>query len=373
MTRLSQNPKYALNAICPYFTMFPLEYPLGILKRYKSAKPIVLDPFSGRGTTLYAARKLKLNSWGIDSSPVAVAITQSKASVSEPMKVTQLAQELISKNISADIPDNSFFKWAYHKKTLVQLCALRRGLLNLDQESNESCILRAAALGCLHGPLNKSNGTPSYFSNQMPRTFSSKPEYSVRYWQAKNLKPVPVNIIDVLSKKVNRLYGLSDKYIGNYKQVISGDARNKSTVSKVLDNFSLIITSPPYYGMSTYLQDHWLRNWFLGGPTAVDYSSKNQLNHNGQESFIESLGDVWKNMASSKSDELRMFVRFGIIPSAKVDAKLIFLKSLEASGQQWKLISTRNAKTAQEGKRQANQMNSKSKAAIEFDFHVLRQ
>jgi hypothetical protein len=26
-----------------------------------------------------------------------------------------------------------------------------------------------------------------------------------------------------------------------------------------------IITSPPHYGMRTYLPDQWLRNWFLGG------------------------------------------------------------------------------------------------------------
>lgn len=63
MRSLAYNPNYALNAICPYFTMFPLEYPLRVLKKHRKDKPVVLDPFCGRGTTLFAARSLGLESW----------------------------------------------------------------------------------------------------------------------------------------------------------------------------------------------------------------------------------------------------------------------------------------------------------------------
>ena len=64
----------ALNAICPYFTMFPLGFPLRILRERAARADWVLDPFCGRGTTNYAARVLGLPSLGVDSSPVAVAI-----------------------------------------------------------------------------------------------------------------------------------------------------------------------------------------------------------------------------------------------------------------------------------------------------------
>ncbi|WP_299940382.1 DNA methyltransferase [uncultured Microbulbifer sp.] len=373
MSQMSNKSENALNAICPYFTMFPLEYPTRVLKKYKSSNPIVVDPFCGRGTTLYAARKLGLDAWGLDSSPVAVAIAKAKLASCNPDEVIKLAQKIIIETTPSNIPSSEFFKWAYHEDTLKQLCALRKGLLNRNRDSNASAVLRAAALGCLHGPLNKREGIPSYFSNQMPRTFSSKPNYSVRYWKERKLKPKPANIVDVLEKKVRRLQGLSNEYVGNHNQIIFGDSRKPITMTRVSDNFSMVITSPPYYGMRTYVQDHWLRNWFLGGPDDVDYIVRNQLDHNGQENFAESLGDVWTNMASSNANELRMFVRFGIIPSAKVDTKSIFLSSLESSGERWRLISTRSAKTAQEGKRQARQMNSKSQAAVEFDFHVLRQ
>jgi hypothetical protein len=47
----------ALNAICPYWTMVPLEFPWRALAA-ADAGEWVLDPFCGRGTTLFAARKL---------------------------------------------------------------------------------------------------------------------------------------------------------------------------------------------------------------------------------------------------------------------------------------------------------------------------
>jgi hypothetical protein len=69
---------HELNAICPYFTMFPLEFPLQILRRHSKQRERVLDPFCGRGTTNFAARLTGLYSVGIDISPVAQAITAAK-------------------------------------------------------------------------------------------------------------------------------------------------------------------------------------------------------------------------------------------------------------------------------------------------------
>jgi len=55
-----------------------------------------------------------------------------------------------------------------------------------------------------------------------------------------------------------------------------------------------------------------------------------------------------------------------------VDAKKLFRDSLEESRINWRIVSTRSAKTADVGKRQADQMKAESAAAVEFDFHVER-
>lgn len=73
-----------LNGICPYFTMFPLKFPLSILKKYSGADETILDPFSGRGTTNYAARLLGMRSYGIDSNPMAYALTEAKLANTSP-------------------------------------------------------------------------------------------------------------------------------------------------------------------------------------------------------------------------------------------------------------------------------------------------
>jgi len=155
---------------------------------------------------------------------------------------------------------------------------------------------------------------------------------------------------------------------------LQGDAQSEELFQSISAAPSIVITSPPYYGMRTYVQDQWLRNWFLGGGDTIDYSAGPQLDHGGQQAFATSLGKVWKNIANSaeSSDSLHMYVRFGVIPSALVDAKKLFRASLEESGIDWCLVSTRSAKTADVGKRQADQMKAESAAAVEFDFHVER-
>ena len=371
---LAYNKVNALNAICPYFTMFPLEYPNRVLKRHQKDKPVVLDPFCGRGTTLFSARKFGFSSWGIDSSPVAVAIAKAKLASCDIEAPLKLAAKLISDIAPAVSPDSPFFLSAYHRSTLRDICALRDGLLRLENETDASSILRAAALGCLHGPLPKHVENAGYFSNQMPRTYASKPDYAVRFWKERGLKAPKIDVLRVLRRKIERLAGLDQTSPCPISHVIQGDAQSEELFQSISSAPSIVITSPPYYGMRTYVQDQWLRNWFLGGPDTIDYSAGPQLDHGGQQAFATSLGKVWKNIANSSttSDSLHMYVRFGIIPSSLVDAKKLFRESLEESVVNWRLVSTRSANSADVGKRQADQMKAESAAAIEFDFHVER-
>jgi hypothetical protein len=369
---LAYKPENALNAICPYFTMFPLEYPLRVLKKYRNNSAIVMDPFCGRGTTLFASRKLGLTSRGVDSSPVAVAIAKTKLAAVNVDAVLSLARIYLDTHATVKTPDNDFFRHAYAREVLKSVCAIREGLLSRRQHTNASVILQGAMLGCLHGPLNIAPDQGSYFSNQMPRTFSAKPDYSVRYWKKRKLIAPKVDVLTVLGRKLKRLLCDHPTHVGAIAQVRHGDSRLLSSIPPASRNFSVVVTSPPYYGMYTYVQDQWLRNWFLGGPDYVEYRNDFQLAHAGSESFAKSLGLVWKNMALSNADDVDMYIRFGIIPSAKIDAKELLRASLEDSGIAWKEVSVRPAMTASSGKRQADHMTAESAAAIEYDFHVRR-
>src|SRR5215510_13044067 len=106
--------KTKLNGICPYFTMFPIEFPYLILKKQASPGDWVADPFCGRGTTIYASRILGLPSVGIDSSPVAVAISQAKLANTSSKAIVRSAQKILdSINEPSDVPMGEFWDWAF--------------------------------------------------------------------------------------------------------------------------------------------------------------------------------------------------------------------------------------------------------------------
>jgi DNA modification methylase len=108
---MSSDPQYSLNAICPYFTMFPLEFPLTILKRHPKARSVA-DPFCGRGTTLFAARLRGLRAYGIDCSPVAVAISEAKLAKLDLDSCLNLARDILSRTKKVEVPPGAFWRRA---------------------------------------------------------------------------------------------------------------------------------------------------------------------------------------------------------------------------------------------------------------------
>jgi hypothetical protein len=347
--------------------MFPLAFPLRVLGRHKD-KQLVVDPFCGRGTTLYASRNKGVRAFGIDCSPVAVAISQAKLVSISATRCLSLLDHLLEAVPEPELPEGPFWDVAFHETTLSDLCRLRTALL-ADCSSNTSVLLRAAVLGCLHGP---DTATGSYLSNQMQRTFSPKPGYAVRFWRERKLRPKCVSIRAALKRKLERLTKMvSNSKDGGWKDVVLGDASDPNSFDKVPPRVDLVITSPPYYGMRTYVPDQWLRNWFLGGPAHVDYSDEGRLPSSSPDDFAAALGRTWLNLANKSKGNLDLYVRFGVIPSRAIDSKQLLLQSLERSGVKWRVVSVRNADTADAGKRQLSQMSRKSKPVAEFDLHAV--
>src|SRR5690348_7969143 len=139
-----RTPDDSLNAICPYWTMFPLDFPLAELADAEPGQ-WVLDPFCGRGTTLFAARALGLNAVGIDANPVAAAIAAAKVARVNATAVEALAVSLLrSTHEPSDVPTGEFWDWIYHPHTLRDICSLREQLL--DRTDPAAVVLRAIVL-----------------------------------------------------------------------------------------------------------------------------------------------------------------------------------------------------------------------------------
>ncbi|MBS0606815.1 MAG: DNA modification methylase [Verrucomicrobia bacterium] len=347
--------------------MFPLTFPLGILSRRARKGDNVLDPFCGRGTTNFAARLVGLDSLGVDSSPVAVAITASKLVKTTVNDILVEAIKILAQYKASYIPQGDFWQAAFHPNVLDSLCRFREAFLK-DCSTAARIGLRGILLGALHGPKQKC--TNSYFSNQCPRTYAPKPAYAIRYWRDRGLIPDQIDVLDLIERRAKRYYQALYKVTGNVHLADSREANALKLNSKVT-GFNWVITSPPYYGMSTYIADQWLRNWYVGGPDAVDYTNRNQLIHSSPKSFVDDLRKVWCNAASVCVDDANMVIRFGGISNRNVAPLDLIKGSLVDSG--WRITTIREAGTADEGRRQADTfLRTNSKPLVEYDVYAVK-
>lgn len=359
-------PEAALNCICPYYTMFPLGFPLQALAQATPGE-WVLDPFCGRGTTLFAARLMGLPSVGIDSNPVAAAVSAAKlVHVSPEAVAARCVRILRSGPIDVEAPEGEFWEVAYHRDTLADVCRLREHFLH-ECTLPEDIALRALMLGILHGPRTKS--LPSYLSNQMPRTYSTKPAPALRFWHSRGLlKPERVDVAELVARKARHFFGSLPAQVEGTVRLADSRELDPSWVGR---SVKWVVTSPPYYGMRTYRPDQWLRNWFLGGPPRVEYCQEGQISHRGREQFVQSIAEVWRRVADVCCDGAQMVVRFGAIPSTRLEPASLFEETVHAAHCGWRVVSVQKAGAASDGRRQASQFAVvQNRAREEIDIRL---
>ena len=311
---MSSANKHKLHALCPYFAMFPDSFARRQILTHTSPGDLVLDPFSGRGTSLLESLLLDRHAVAVDINPVAACVSNAKARTPSlelvNKRIDELEQEYVSSTFEQLEEERralpTFFRHAFYYTTLLEILFLRR---SLDwRRCDLDCFVAALALGSLHGEMDRS---PSYFSNQMPRTISTKPDYSVRYWQSRNLRAKKKRTFPILRSRANmRLFAGAPQRQGT---VFMGDVR---TASSSLRTFSgavkAVITSPPYLDVTSYEEDQWLRLWFLGGDPRPTYGSVSRDDrHTSAGRFWRFLAESWQGIAPLLAPEPTIVCRIG--------------------------------------------------------------
>ncbi len=287
-----------LHALCPYFAMFPESFAASHVEMFTKPDEYVFDPFCGRGTTVLQSLLMGRNAAGCDVNPVAYCVSGAKATPPSPEAIARRLDSLETR--FADAPRGQisaekralppFFKWAYNPETLSNLLFLRRVLDWRDDDVDR--FVTALVLGSLHGEMDKSS---AYFSNQMPRTISTKPEYSIAYWRARGLHPPGRKVFDMLRKKA--AYRLNVDLPKKRGSVALIDVRDTADVFRRLHGkVKAVITSPPYLNVTRYEEDQWLRLWFLGQEPKPNYRNGDDR-HVSSERYWEFLSDAWEGIA----------------------------------------------------------------------------
>jgi len=300
-----------LHSLCPYFAMFPetfVETHIGALSR---PGDYVLDPFSGRGTTLLQSLLMGRNAVATDINPVAFCVSGAKAAVPSLDSILTELDILKSQFDSCErdqlkrersgLPP--FFRRAFYATTHYQILFLRR-VLNWRRNPVHRFIA-ALALGSLHGD------SPSYFSNQMPRTISTKPRYSLDYWRRHRLWPKKRNVFALLKSRAQ--YRLSSDVPGLVGRVALADAREGFKTFPFLGGkIRLVITSPPYFDVTSYEEDQWLRLWFLGNLPRPTYRLVSRDDrHEVKSRYWQFLAEAWQGIAPLLREDAKLVCRLG--------------------------------------------------------------
>ncbi len=328
------------HSLCPYFAMFPESFAETWLARFSKPGDYVLDPFCGRGTTPFQALLMGRKAIACDVNPVAYCVTRAKTDIPAIAAVRRRISILERQYRASEwekgrssLPD--FFRVAYTPKTLGQILYLRKRLE--WRRTKTDCMLAALVLGSLHGESSKS---PSYLSNQMPHTISTKPDYSVRFWKKRGLTPPERNAFELLRKMARFRYESSAPE--GTAHVFRSDMRDlPERVSGLCESIKLVITSPPYLDVTNFEEDQWLRLWFLGGePFSNPGRFSRDDRHQSPEVYWRFVADMWRILGRILGANARIVIRLGATRIQPDDLSKMLAASALFSGRKMQLLST---------------------------------
>lgn len=258
---------HAMHSMCSYYGMFPARVAHYFIQRYTRPGDLVLDPFSGRGTTGLQARIEGRNTISNDLSPLAYVLSKAKVAPPTWERIQTFVDELeASYNQSRpgdpDVPAD--IRMLFHPQTMKQLYFIRERLLSQPTTEWDSVELMVAGAlaGIMHGSWRRDN-TSQYLSISMPNTFSMSPTYVEKYIRENSLQTIDQNVFDRLRDKVARLY--VDDIAGPDGQAFHQDAAQLLAGGELKPgSVDLVLTSPPYLQVVNYGASNWIRLWLFG-------------------------------------------------------------------------------------------------------------
>ena len=297
---ISYDQSHLTHGLHKYPAKFFPELPRWLIKRYSQENDMILDPFSGSGTTNVEARLLRRNSVGIDVDPFSRFISTVKV---RPLAEKELieTQESLFNAVEAyqpalvsesDIPSFPYRDNWFNREITLELAYLKKAIESLD----------------------KSESTKNFFKvcfSSIIRSVSNADDNCTRTVIRKVLKK-QVNPSDALRKFVETVLIKVPKMIEfsqNVPQDITVsfpenmDARH---IKYDAATFDLVLTSPPYANAVDYPRTHQLELYWLGfadgtltplkkkhvGTESVssqDYRSRHQIGVEAADSVIEKI------------------------------------------------------------------------------------
>jgi len=316
---------HSLHPMCSYLASFPAALAHAFIARWSRPGDVVLDPFSGRGTTPLQACAEGRVGVGNDLNPFAHLLTASKVDPAPPAAArtrlaalrlgwarngagwTELAGRVQAASADGpveahdarvpvagsgagpdarDEPVLAEVALAFHPRTLAQVLFIR-SMLRLEEPVDR--FLAAAVTGILHGK------SRSYLSEIMPNTFSMAPRYVRDFAARTGFQSPERDVFTCIDAKLDRLYREPPPTTRGI--ALLGDARDFGARAKAAlgerslpDRARLVVTSPPYLRVVKYGYYNWLRTWFLGEDSRAIDAALDDAHH--REPYLAFMRDV---------------------------------------------------------------------------------
>lgn len=284
----------------PYYAMFPVDFVLRQVLAFTRTNAHVIDPFCGRGTVPFVCQVTGRHCIGTDINAVAWLYASTKLDPEpDPQRLMHRVKNVLASVEPEDSePQNDFQEWAWHTEVLAFLNAARR---SLDWRNNrEDRTLMGTILVHLHAKLGEG------LSNQMRQSKSMSPAYAVGWWQQRGMRPPKIDLMHFFEKKFAWRYAKGIPTKRAEARVFLEDARTALT-ENVKTKADMVLTSPPYSGVTNYEYDNWIRLWMLGGACSPKVGSMTRF-ENKQE-YVVLLENVFRASAQASHDDATIYVR----------------------------------------------------------------
>jgi hypothetical protein len=284
----------------PYYAMFPTEFVRRAVETFCPTKGRVIEPFSGRGTTAFVASVSGRHALATDTNPVAWIYCSVKL---DPCKrqstLLRRVQQILELTKGGDgEAENDFQKGAWHRDVLSFLKSARRNLNWRSSRTDRT--LMAIILVHLHSKLGEG------LSNQMRQSKAMSPNYASEWWRERKMRPPRIDVLEFFEKKLSWRYakGLPPKNGSAITEL--GDAR---LILPRMSEFQadFVLTSPPYFGVTNYEYDNWIRLWMLGGPSLPSHLAATR--YADPEKYEDLIADVFDETRRHSKDNATIFVR----------------------------------------------------------------
>ncbi|MGA1822853.1 MAG: DNA methyltransferase [Thermoplasmatota archaeon] len=284
-----------------YRACFKPQLPGFFIKRFSSHGDVVLDPFSGRGTTVIEAGLLGRKIISNDINPLNDILTRPRLEIPD-IEIIEKALNDIDLDDPPDMdPDLSMF---FHPDTLSQILALREYLRERKEDGVENGADRWIRMAATNRLTGHSRGFFSAYTLPPNQAASRKSQLKIN--KRREQEPPYRDVKELILKKSRSLQRNITSGQRKRLRECSTSAlfmrKDASDMTRIPDEtVALTVTSPPFLDIVQYRSDNWLRFWF----NTIDEGNAGRL------ITVERSIENWGSKMRSVLSELFRITRIG--------------------------------------------------------------